>query len=229
MARETLHVPEEHLLEVVDIIRAGLRARRGGGTPEVHEQLEKWCDEGEEYLRRGAEPEPEPEPAPAEVTRVEFVVYVGGRKCEAIFIRRKKVADLLADPGSLGEFLRDFVAGTAPDPAVAEPDLEKSGPEDVSDTELDELFDWPPIREAVATVPEVVATVKKQLQETMVGYPLTSRKTPSDNLVVAMSALVMAAYVSLDEGLDEFALLRAARAAFKKVRELRETRRGAGH
>lgn len=223
MAKEALHVPEEHLLEVVGIIRAGLRARRGGGTPEVHEQLEKWCDEGEEYLRRGAVPEPEPEPVTADVTRIEFVIYVGGRKCEAIFVRREKVADLLTDPGSLGEFLRDFVAGTALDPAVAEPDLEKSGPsEDVSDTELDELFDWPPIRESVARAPEVVAVVKEQLQETKVGYsPQTLQNAPSDNLVVAMSALVMAAYVSLDEGLDEFALLRAARAAFRKTKELR--------
>ncbi|MDP3937516.1 MAG: hypothetical protein Q8R92_05195 [Deltaproteobacteria bacterium] len=51
MSTETLHVPEEHLIEVVHIIRAGLKAKRKV-TPEVRRQLTKWCNEEEEYLAR---------------------------------------------------------------------------------------------------------------------------------------------------------------------------------
>jgi hypothetical protein len=52
MASEILAVPEEHLLEVIAIIRAGLTALRSIVTPEVREQLAKWCDEEEEYMNR---------------------------------------------------------------------------------------------------------------------------------------------------------------------------------
>ena len=46
---EQLNVPEEHLLEVIAIIRRGLRASRKV-TPVVREQLTKWCDEEEQYM-----------------------------------------------------------------------------------------------------------------------------------------------------------------------------------
>lgn len=57
MASEILAVPEEHLADVIRVIRAGLKQypfRRSGGNinPEVREQLNKWCDEEEEYLNR---------------------------------------------------------------------------------------------------------------------------------------------------------------------------------
>jgi len=54
MATEILVVPEEHLADVIWVIRAGLeeaqykRADRGI-TPGVIEQLTKWCDDQEEY------------------------------------------------------------------------------------------------------------------------------------------------------------------------------------
>ena len=44
-----LLVPEEHLTEVADIIEAGIRERRGGGTSEIQETPEQWVDE---YLRQ---------------------------------------------------------------------------------------------------------------------------------------------------------------------------------
>lgn len=60
MASETLSVPEEHLREVIDIIRAGLEARRKARrkvSREVREQLEKWCNEEEGYLNRAPDNE----------------------------------------------------------------------------------------------------------------------------------------------------------------------------
>lgn len=45
---ETLHVPEEHLLEVINIIRSGLKHE--SCSNEVHKQLTEWCDEEEEYI-----------------------------------------------------------------------------------------------------------------------------------------------------------------------------------
>ncbi len=50
MASETLSVPEEHLEEVIKVIRAGLKAVRV--KREVSQQLKKWCDEEEEYVER---------------------------------------------------------------------------------------------------------------------------------------------------------------------------------
>lgn len=54
MASEILAVPEEHLADVIRVIRAGLDVY--GFEPEylhpdVVEQLKKWCDEEEEYLK----------------------------------------------------------------------------------------------------------------------------------------------------------------------------------
>jgi len=43
MASEVLAVPEEHLAEVIEIIRAGLKDR--DVSPEVREALEEWCRE----------------------------------------------------------------------------------------------------------------------------------------------------------------------------------------
>jgi len=44
-------VPEDHLMEVIEIIRAGLRATPNA-TPEVKRQLTKWCKDEEKYIRR---------------------------------------------------------------------------------------------------------------------------------------------------------------------------------
>jgi ATP sulfurylase len=52
MAKEILVVPEEHLQQVIDILRAGLLVVGGAVRPEVKEQLIKWCDEEQEYLDR---------------------------------------------------------------------------------------------------------------------------------------------------------------------------------
>jgi hypothetical protein len=51
MASETLSVPEEHLREVIAILRAGLKAKKRV-TPAVREALEQWCADEEEYLDR---------------------------------------------------------------------------------------------------------------------------------------------------------------------------------
>lgn len=50
MASEILAVPEECLVEVVKVIRAGIIA--SSLSEEVKEQLTKWCDEEEEYINR---------------------------------------------------------------------------------------------------------------------------------------------------------------------------------
>lgn len=50
MATETLSVPEEHLLEVINVIRAGLKATKV--TPEVRARLGEWCKAEEEYINR---------------------------------------------------------------------------------------------------------------------------------------------------------------------------------
>jgi hypothetical protein len=49
MAKEILAIPEEHLAEVIRVIRAGLAL--AAVSNEVREQLTKWCDAEEEYLR----------------------------------------------------------------------------------------------------------------------------------------------------------------------------------
>lgn len=51
MASEVLAVPEEHLAEVIEIIRAGLK-QRPKTSPEVRQALEKWCREEATYLGR---------------------------------------------------------------------------------------------------------------------------------------------------------------------------------
>lgn len=48
MASEILAVPEDCLLEVIKVIRAGLR--RVEVSDEVRKQLTTWCDEEEEYI-----------------------------------------------------------------------------------------------------------------------------------------------------------------------------------
>lgn len=52
MAREILSVPEEHLADVIYVIRRGLQSTKKGIDKEVFEMLTKWCDEEEEYLKR---------------------------------------------------------------------------------------------------------------------------------------------------------------------------------
>lgn len=65
MAKEVLAVPEDHLFDVIRVIRAGLKqeTERHAGIyanlqadkplhPDVVEQLTKWCDEEAEYMAR---------------------------------------------------------------------------------------------------------------------------------------------------------------------------------
>ena len=59
MSSEILAVPEYHLQEVIDVIRAGLHALRENISKEVKEQLTNWCDEEEEYLNQDDEDEEE--------------------------------------------------------------------------------------------------------------------------------------------------------------------------
>lgn len=51
MAREVLSVPEEHLQEVIRVIRYGLNVAGTSISIETHEQLKKWCEEEEAYQR----------------------------------------------------------------------------------------------------------------------------------------------------------------------------------
>jgi hypothetical protein len=54
MASEVLAVPEDNLLEVIAIIRAGLKATKKV-TPDVRYNLKKWCDEEEAYMTQDTE------------------------------------------------------------------------------------------------------------------------------------------------------------------------------
>lgn len=55
MAFEKLYVPEEHLLEVIRVIRAGLKARKST-SKEVRLQLTNWCEEEELYAKKCSKP-----------------------------------------------------------------------------------------------------------------------------------------------------------------------------
>ncbi len=50
MATEVLYVPEEHLREVIAVIRWGLCS--SDVSEVVAEHLTQWCDEEEEYITR---------------------------------------------------------------------------------------------------------------------------------------------------------------------------------
>ena len=50
MAKEILAVPEEHLEEVILVLRTGLKTAKV--SKEVHERLSRWCDEEEKYIER---------------------------------------------------------------------------------------------------------------------------------------------------------------------------------
>ena len=52
MANETLVVPEEHLQEVIKVIRAGLNVVGKIVCKEVNKQLNQWCNEEQKYLRK---------------------------------------------------------------------------------------------------------------------------------------------------------------------------------
>lgn len=55
MAKEILAIPEEHLAEVIRVIRAGLKSNDGrylNISVETRVQLEKWCAKEESYLKR---------------------------------------------------------------------------------------------------------------------------------------------------------------------------------
>lgn len=56
MASEILSVPEEHLEDVIRVIRRGLEFTKKSIHKDVCKQLKKWCDEEEEYLKRLNEP-----------------------------------------------------------------------------------------------------------------------------------------------------------------------------
>ena len=52
MTKEILSVPEEHLKDVIYIIRLGIGGSvEGEVSKEVIYNLSKWCDEEEEYLK----------------------------------------------------------------------------------------------------------------------------------------------------------------------------------
>ncbi len=51
MGIEVLSVPEEHLAEVIGVIRAGLESVEV--SAEVLERLTEWCSEEEAYITRG--------------------------------------------------------------------------------------------------------------------------------------------------------------------------------
>jgi hypothetical protein len=51
MAKETLSVPEEYLLDVIAVIRAGLK--EVDVPAEVYRNLSLWCDEEEDYITGG--------------------------------------------------------------------------------------------------------------------------------------------------------------------------------
>ena len=55
MASEILSVPEEHLEDVIYVIRRGLASTTKAIDPSVVKQLTKWCNEEEAYLKRMAE------------------------------------------------------------------------------------------------------------------------------------------------------------------------------
>jgi hypothetical protein len=50
MGTESLAIPEENLKEVIMIIRRGLAQKIDDVSIEVQNQLNKWCDEYEEYI-----------------------------------------------------------------------------------------------------------------------------------------------------------------------------------
>lgn len=56
MAKEILAVPEDNLLEVIRVIRLGLKAAKTGVSKEAREMLTIWCDEEEEYITAPEEP-----------------------------------------------------------------------------------------------------------------------------------------------------------------------------
>lgn len=54
MATEVLYVAEEHLLEVIKVIRAGLKAtgKDRAITASTRMSLANWCDVEEAYIKR---------------------------------------------------------------------------------------------------------------------------------------------------------------------------------
>lgn len=50
MASEILAVPEQYLAEFIAVIRCGLRGEEV--STQTRDQLTRWCDEEEEYLKR---------------------------------------------------------------------------------------------------------------------------------------------------------------------------------
>jgi hypothetical protein len=50
VAKETLHIPEEHLEDVIHVIRRGLQFTEKGIDKDVFEALTQWCNDEEEYL-----------------------------------------------------------------------------------------------------------------------------------------------------------------------------------
>ncbi len=61
MATEILTVPENHLLEVICVIRKGIEASPKI-SPVVREQLMKWCTDEEAYMLGDDAKPPPPKP-----------------------------------------------------------------------------------------------------------------------------------------------------------------------
>lgn len=51
VSSEALYVPEESLLEVITVLRAGLKTLKSKVSVETQLSLEEWCSEEEAYLR----------------------------------------------------------------------------------------------------------------------------------------------------------------------------------
>jgi hypothetical protein len=52
MAKEILAIPEDYLQEVIDIIQCGMAHMKDKLSDGVIENLTRWCQEEQDYLRR---------------------------------------------------------------------------------------------------------------------------------------------------------------------------------
>lgn len=60
MALETLSIPEEHLADVINVIRAGCHLRHDQIDPEVYARLTQWCNDEDDYLHQDDDDDIEP-------------------------------------------------------------------------------------------------------------------------------------------------------------------------
>jgi len=52
MAKETLTIPEDSLLEVVEVIEAGLFVMKNKISLNTRENLTKWCNDERDYMNK---------------------------------------------------------------------------------------------------------------------------------------------------------------------------------